>query len=59
MAVCMLTGNEYERIENFQEYMAQQFTDPKLIPLKYLRKASPEAYAYAIKVDRLLSDLTA
>ena len=54
MAVCMLTGNEYERIENFQEYMAQQFTDPKLIPLKYLRKASPEAYAYAIKVDQIL-----
>ena len=59
MAVCMLTGNEYERIENSQEYMVQQFTDPKLIPLKYLRKASPEAYAYAIKVDRLLADLGA
>lgn len=54
MAVCMLSDHAYERIDDVQPYMGEQFVDPRLKPLKYLRKASPEAYAYAIKVDRLL-----
>ena len=29
---------------------------PILIPLKRVKKANPEAYAYAVKADRLLTD---
>ena len=57
MATCMLSGSEYERLNDIQEYIGELFVDPRLKPLKYLRKAAPEAYAYAIKADRILSRL--
>lgn len=57
MAACLLSGSEYERPNNIQEYIGELFVDPRLKPLKYLRKAAPEAYAYAIKADRILSNL--
>lgn len=57
MAVCMLSGNEYEKVADFREYIGQQPSDPRLNPLNYLRKVAPEAYAYVIKTDRLLSTL--
>ena len=55
MAVCMLSNHAYEWIDDVHPYMGEQFVDPRLKPLKYLRKVSPEAYAYAIKVDQLLA----
>ena len=57
MAVCMLSNHAYEHIDDVQPYMGEQFAVPRSKPLKYLKKASPEAYAYAIKVDRLLTRL--
>jgi hypothetical protein len=57
MAACMLSGSVYEKVSDFREYIDQQTSDPRLKPLKYLRKAAPEAYAYAIKVDRILTQL--
>ena len=33
-----------------------ELTVDKLMPLAYLRKVSAEAYAYAIKTDRLIAE---
>lgn len=54
MAACMLSGTPYEKVEDFRQYIDQQASDSRLKPLKYLRKAAPEAYAYVIKTDKLL-----
>jgi len=32
-----------------------KFTQEDMLQLKYLKKANPEAYAYAIKADQLLA----
>ncbi len=54
MAVCLLTGNAYERITDGDEFSKMKLTQNELKSLQYLRKANIEAYAYAIKTDQLL-----
>lgn len=54
IAVCLLTDSAFERIRDYTEYLNEKFTQPKLRAVKYLRKVDPEAYAYMIKVDRML-----
>ena len=56
MAACLLTGNDYERIEDAAAFAGEKLTVDKLMPLAYLRKVSAEAYAYAIKTDRLIAE---
>ena len=56
MAACLLTGNDYERIEDAAAFAGEKLTVDKLMPLAYLRKVSSEAYAYAIKTDRLIAE---
>ena len=56
MAACLLTGNDYERIEDAAAFAGEKMTVDKLMPLAYLRKVSAEAYAYAIKTDRLIAE---
>lgn len=58
LAACMLTGNPYENISEdpVLAYGSEKLSHPILIPLKKVRKANPEAYAYAIKADRVLTE---
>lgn len=55
MAACLLNEVVYSRVDDPQNYLDQQITHAYLAPLRYLRKVNPESYAYAIKIDRLLS----
>lgn len=54
MAACLLTGTDYQRIDDASAFVDEKLTVDKLLPLAYLRKVSAEAYAYAVKADRLL-----
>ena len=36
--------------------MGEKLTVDKLMPLSYLRKANPVAYAYAIQTDQIMAD---
>ena len=56
MAACLLTGNDYIRVEDPAAFMGEKLTVDKLMPLSYLRKANPVAYAYAIKTDQIMAD---
>ncbi len=58
MAMCMVTGNHYEAVEDFKEFAGEQIQSEMLKPLKSLRKADPLAYAYVIKADELYRALT-
>lgn len=40
MAACLLTGNDYERIEDAAAFAGEKLTVDKLMPLAYLRKVS-------------------
>lgn len=55
IAACMLSGSAYEKASDFREYIDQQPSDPRLKPLNYLKKVAPEAYAYVIKTDRIIT----
>ena len=55
IAVCLLTNTEFEAAADFKEYLDKKITQNKVASLRYLRKASPEAYAYVIKTDEILS----
>ena len=54
MVMCLLTDTEFKKVENFREYANKKLTHEELLPLLYLRKANPEAYAYVIKVDEIM-----
>ncbi|MBQ6517816.1 MAG: nucleotidyl transferase AbiEii/AbiGii toxin family protein [Anaerolineaceae bacterium] len=58
LSACMLSGIPYEIIpdENILSYGQEKLFQPTLVPLKRVKKANPEAYAYAVKADRLLSE---
>ena len=57
MAMCLLTGTEFEKLGDYREYINSKLSQEKLTPLKYLKKVNPEAYGYAVKVDRLMGEL--
>lgn len=57
MTVCLLSNTEYLRVEDHMEFLDMKVEQERLAPLRYLRKVSPEAYAYVVKTDRLLSVL--
>ncbi len=54
MVTCLLTGKTYERVDDASAFAGEKLTVDKLLSLVYLRKVNSEAYAYAIKADRLL-----
>lgn len=54
MAVCLLAKHEFQAIEDYNLFADTKITHGKLVDLYYLRKASPEAYAYAVKTNDLL-----
>lgn len=58
IAVCLLADDLFERVVDYTEYINEKFTQSELLSVKYLRKVDPEAYAYMIKVDRMLRKIT-
>lgn len=50
---CLMTGARYIRVDD-SGIIEKNLDSKKLQPLNYLRKVNPEAYAYAVQVDRLL-----
>ena len=58
IAVCLWADESFERVVDCTEYINEKFTQPELMAVKYLRKVDPEAYAYMIKVDRMLGKIT-
>ena len=57
IAVCLWADETFERVFDYTEYINEKFTQPELRAVKYLRKVDPEAYAYMIKVDRMLGKI--
>ena len=53
MAMCLLTGNQYTKVEDHREYIDKKIEHTELLSLKYLRKVDVEAYAYAVKTDQI------
>jgi len=54
---CVMNDAKFEQVYDFTPYLTKRFTRPDMTSLKYLRKASPEAYAYAIKADELMGQI--
>lgn len=57
VAVCVMLDEPFEFIGDYMDYINKKFTQPELMCVKYLRKVDPEAYAYMIKVDRMLESV--
>ena len=57
IAVCLFADEPFERVEDYTKYMNDKYTQPELTSVKYLRKVDPEAYAYMIKVDRIMESI--
>ena len=57
MAMCILNGKKFEKVEDYKDYSNRQIQSELLTPLKYLRKANPVSYAYVIKSDELYLEM--
>lgn len=55
MVMCLLTDKKFEKVKDFREYEGKKITHEELLPLRYLRKANPEAYAYVVKADEIMN----
>lgn len=55
LVMCLLTGNQFTPVEDYKEYADKKLTHELLIPLRYLKKANPEAYAYIVKTDEIMN----
>ena len=53
MVMCLLTDTEFEKVRDFREYANHKLVHEKLLTLRYLKKANPEAYAYAVSYTHL------
>lgn len=56
MTMCLLTGTQYTKVDDFREYADKMLTHDELLPLRYLKKANPDAYAYVIKTDEIMTN---
>ena len=54
MVMCLLTSTDFKKVEDFRDYANQKLEHEKLRPLRYLKKANPEAYAYVVKTDKIM-----
>lgn len=57
MTLCLLSNTEFMQVQNGAEFLDAKVEQERLSSLRYLRKVNPEAYAYVIKTDKLLSAL--
>jgi predicted nucleotidyltransferase component of viral defense system len=56
MAMCLLTDNDFTRVNDYHEYVNEKLVHERLSSLSYLKKVNPEAYAYIVKTDRIMID---
>ena len=56
MTICLLTITEYLCVNDYRGFLDMKIEQKKLTSLRYLKKVNPEAYAYIIKTDKLLSE---
>lgn len=54
--MCLLTGNEYVRVENENILSSSQITHSSLSALNYLRKVDLVAYSYLVLLDEIMID---
>lgn len=54
MAMCLMTGNVFTPATDIAAHVGENLVSSELFPIRYLRKANPEAYAYALKVDEII-----
>lgn len=54
LATCLMSGAEYIQVDGDTGASGKSLHSEKLKPLNYLRKVSPEAYAYVVLVDELM-----
>lgn len=54
LAMCLLTGNTYKKVEDANEMSDKKLMNSELASLKYLRKVNLEAYSYLILLDEIL-----
>jgi len=54
MAACLMTETVYTRVVDYTDYTGDILAMEELSPLRYLRKASPESFAYVVKGDQSL-----
>lgn len=54
LAMCLLTGNTYKKVEDANEMSDKKLMHSELASLKYLRKVNLEAYSYLILLDKIL-----
>lgn len=57
MVLCLLTDTEFIHVENSSDFINEKLENERLLVLHYLRKVKPEAYAYVVKTDRLLTKI--
>ena len=57
MVLCLLTDTEFIHVENSSDFINEKLENERLLVLLYLRKVKPEAYAYVVKTDRLLTKI--
>ncbi|MBQ7478301.1 MAG: nucleotidyl transferase AbiEii/AbiGii toxin family protein [Selenomonadaceae bacterium] len=56
MALCLLAGRKYEKLEDFRPLLSVPLRHAKLSAIRYLRKAAPEAYGYMLQADSILDE---
>ncbi len=54
MAMCLMKGSIFTPVNDVTAYMNENLLSNELTTVRYLRKANLEAYAYAVKTDKLL-----
>lgn len=54
LAMCLLTGNTYKKVEDVNEMSDKKLMHSELASLKYLRKVNLEAYSYLVLLDEIL-----
>jgi len=55
LAACLLSNTEFRKAEDYTSFQDIKIEQERLISLRHFRRVNPEAYAYTIKTDRLLS----
>lgn len=55
MIACLLYRKQYTSVADYTEYAGEKIQSKNLMPVRYLRKVNPEAYAYVIKTDRVMN----
>ena len=46
--------SDKRKVRDFREYANHKLVHEKLLTLRYLKKANPEAYAYVVKTDEIM-----